>query len=85
MMENGDDTLTSKMGTQFYMCPEMFQRTSFRGIPADIWACGVVLFQMVCRKSLPFNSDDLPNLQKIILNEEPDYSKISDSLLVHLL
>lgn len=24
LIENGDDTLTSKMGTQFYMCPEMF-------------------------------------------------------------
>jgi [calcium/calmodulin-dependent protein kinase] kinase len=67
------------------MCPEMFQGTTFRGIPADIWACGVVLYQMVSKKALPFSSNQLQDLQKIILNEEPNYSKIPDPLLVNLL
>jgi 5'-AMP-activated protein kinase, catalytic alpha subunit len=44
MIENGDDTLHSKIGTQFFMSPEMFQAASYRGKPADIWACGIVLY-----------------------------------------
>jgi [calcium/calmodulin-dependent protein kinase] kinase len=85
MMENGDDTLTSKMGTQFYMCPEMLSRPSFRGMPADVWACGVVLYQMVNKKALPFNSSNLTDLQKIITTEEPNYQNITDHCLVDLL
>lgn len=64
MIENGDDTLHTKMGTQFYMCPEMFKGTKYRGKPADVWACGVVLYQMANKKIRPFISttDQLPDL-----------------------
>jgi tRNA A-37 threonylcarbamoyl transferase component Bud32 len=35
-------------GTPSYMAPEIVRREEYEGPPADIWACGVVLFGMVC-------------------------------------
>ena len=43
-MEDNNDLLTTKAGTTFYFSPEMCIGTSYRGRPADIWACGVVLY-----------------------------------------
>ena len=55
LMENGNDLLTSKAGTNFYFAPEICNCVSYRGKPADIWACGVVLFYMAT-KTFPFMS-----------------------------
>lgn len=44
IMNNSDDTLTTKAGTVFYFAPEICSGTSYRGKPADVWACGVVLY-----------------------------------------
>ncbi|XP_076047411.1 serine/threonine-protein kinase Chk1-like [Oratosquilla oratoria] len=35
------------VGTQHYMAPEIFTGRSYRGPPVDMWACGVVLFNML--------------------------------------
>ncbi|XP_076047412.1 serine/threonine-protein kinase Chk1-like [Oratosquilla oratoria] len=35
------------VGTQNYMAPEIFTGRSYRGPPVDMWACGVVLFNML--------------------------------------
>lgn len=42
-------------GTPGYMAPEIVLKHSGNGLPADVWACGVVLFGMVCGY-LPFNN-----------------------------
>ena len=35
-------------GTPSYMAPEIVSKKEFSGAPADIWACGVLLYVMVC-------------------------------------
>ena len=56
-MQDGDDILNQKAGTLLYFAPEMCKGKTYHGKPADIWACGVVLFFMATLK-FPFE----PNL-----------------------
>ncbi len=54
-MENQNDLVDTKAGTNFYFSPEACKGKSYRGKPTDVWACGVVLFYMRARR-FPFMS-----------------------------
>ncbi|XP_076054428.1 uncharacterized protein LOC143033111 [Oratosquilla oratoria] len=46
------------LGTERYMAPEVFTGKKYRGPPIDVWACGIILFNMLTaghpwRKALP--------------------------------
>ena len=58
MIENGDDFLETKAGTSFYFSPELCKGGGFLGKPADVWACGVVLYKMVSNRK-PFEQSDI--------------------------
>lgn len=58
MFENDNDMLTSKAGTSFFFSPELCKGASYHGKPADVWACGVVLFLM-STKRFPFVSHNI--------------------------
>lgn len=83
--EDGNDILTNKAGTQLYFSPEMCKGVSYSGKPADVWACGVVLYQMVMNRLCPFTAPSTPLLYEKIISTEPDYSQIEDEKLVNLL
>lgn len=52
-------------GTPGYMAPEVIKKVSGNGMPADIWACGVVLFSIICG-FLPFKGvNEIEYLKKI--------------------
>ena len=55
-------------GTPFYMAPEAFDRK--RNAQTDIWAIGVILYQMVSGR-LPFPSEDVTELVAAIVMNEP--------------
>jgi tRNA A-37 threonylcarbamoyl transferase component Bud32 len=42
-------------GTPSYMAPEIVLKTEYLGQPVDMWACGVVLFGLLCGQ-FPFKS-----------------------------
>lgn len=42
-----DEEISSKVGTQAYLAPEMWKEKRIKGKPLDIWAGGITLFQMV--------------------------------------
>ena len=55
-------------GTLAYMAPEAFEGA--RGVQTDVWAAGVILYQLLAG-CLPFPQRDLPSLLKSILNDPP--------------
>ncbi len=56
-------------GTPFYMAPEAFDRK--RNAQTDIWAVGVMLYQMLAGR-LPFPSDNISELMAAIVMGEPE-------------
>ncbi|CAI2363769.1 unnamed protein product [Moneuplotes crassus] len=62
-------------GTPSYMSPQIVQRKEYNGLPADIWACGVLLFTMFCGK-FPFKGSSERDLYRRIqrgLYNTPEY------------
>lgn len=64
-------TTSSLMGSPLYMSPE--QLTAQRDVDArsDIWALGVILFELVVGAP-PFTAETLPQLCALILQHTPD-------------
>lgn len=84
IMNNGDDFINNKAGSHFYFAPEIIKSSTYRGRPIDIWACGITLYQMFSKK-MPFLSSNVQELHNKVLNEEPDYSFITNPLILDLL
>jgi serine/threonine protein kinase len=60
------------VGTPLYLAPEQFQDNGVLDQRVDVWALGVILFQLLTRK-LPFDADSLwPLLAKIANSPTPD-------------
>lgn len=56
-------------GSPLYMAPEAFR--SIRSEQTDLWAVGVLLYQLLTGK-LPFVQNDIPSLMAAIITQEPD-------------
>jgi eukaryotic-like serine/threonine-protein kinase len=58
------------MGSPLYMSPE--QMTSSRNVDArsDVWALGVVMYEMLCGKP-PFDGETLPQVCNMVMTEAP--------------
>lgn len=56
-----DSKLKKRTGTPLYMAPEIF--FGWYGIEVDVWAAGMLLYQMICGK-LPFFGDNSHSLRK---------------------
>jgi serine/threonine protein kinase len=59
-----------RFGTPVYMSPEQLRCADDVDARADIWALGVVLYELITGE-LPFGSDDIPQLCTSILMELP--------------
>lgn len=59
-----------KFGTPVYMSPEQLLASGGVDARADVWAMGVVFFELLTGK-LPFDGDSLPELCTAILNKPP--------------
>ena len=73
-------TMKGAVGTTFYMAPEVI--TGKYNEKCDVWACGVILYLMLCGKP-PFYSKDENELKRIICEMKytfnyPEFSKISE-------
>jgi serine/threonine protein kinase len=72
------------IGTPYYMSPEQITEGKEIDHRVDIYACGVILYQLLTGK-LPYESNSLSGLLYKIANTEPvDMSKIDDSIPVEL-
>jgi formylglycine-generating enzyme required for sulfatase activity/predicted Ser/Thr protein kinase len=63
-------------GTAFYMAPEQVlgEQVTFR---TDVWAFGVVLYEMLCGGRRPFAGTTFDVLWAAIINATPDYSVLA--------
>lgn len=61
-----DDCAKSIVGTPYYLSPELCLGNAYDH-HADIWAAGVVLFEL-CTLQRPFSSDAVPSLLLSIMN-----------------
>ncbi len=59
-----------KFGTPVYMSPEQLLASGNVDARADVWAVGVVFFELLTGQ-LPFDGDSLPELCTAILNKPP--------------
>jgi Tol biopolymer transport system component len=66
------------LGTVPYMAPEQARGRETDG-RADIWAFGVVLYEMVTGRS-PFAADSLAETVGAVLYKEPDWGRVPDRL-----
>ena len=87
---DGDKDLKGTVGTTFYMAPEVI--TGKYNEKCDIWACGIILYIMLCGKP-PFYSQDEEELKKKICSMKynfnyPEFKKVSQDaidLISHML
>ncbi|KAH8481994.1 hypothetical protein H0E87_029453 [Populus deltoides] len=57
--------LTTTCGSPFYIAPELIANKGYEGAAADVWSCGVILFELLSGY-LPFDERNLIMLYKKI-------------------
>ncbi|XP_040376239.1 CBL-interacting serine/threonine-protein kinase 21 isoform X2 [Oryza brachyantha] len=57
--------LSTSCGSPCYVAPEVVQHKSYDGAAADVWSCGVILFELLAGH-LPFQDCNLTNLYRRI-------------------
>ncbi|KAM0037941.1 putative protein kinase CAMK-CAMKL-CHK1 family [Helianthus debilis subsp. tardiflorus] len=60
-----DGLLHTKCGTTNYVSPEVLSDRGYDGAAADLWSCGVILFELLAGY-MPFDDSNLTNLSKKI-------------------
>ncbi|XP_057500154.1 CBL-interacting serine/threonine-protein kinase 21-like isoform X1 [Actinidia eriantha] len=61
--------LSTACGSPSYVAPELLTNKGYEGAAADVWSCGVLLFELLAGY-LPFDDRNLMNLYRKILRAE---------------
>ena len=72
-----DEFLSTPCGSPCYASPEMIKGEKYNGLSIDLWACGVILFAMLCGY-LPFDDKNNAELFRRILECKIDYPEEDD-------
>ena len=70
-LANRHDLMIAAAGTPVYVSPELIKKQGYTSL-TDVWACGVILYQMVAHK-LPFRGVNNQQTLKAILHQEPNF------------
>ncbi|URE26470.1 NAF domain [Musa troglodytarum] len=78
------DLLSTACGSPSYVAPEVIIHKSYDGAAADVWSCGVIIFELLAGY-LPFEDRSLMNLYRKISRAEytcPDWFSDSQKKLI---
>nr|QCH00481.1 CBL-interacting protein kinase 14 [Vitis amurensis] len=78
------DVLSTACGSPCYVAPELLANRGYDGAAADIWSCGVILFELLAGY-LPFDDRNLMSLYKKITKAEytcPEWFTPSQTKLI---
>ncbi|KAJ9689561.1 hypothetical protein PVL29_014978 [Vitis rotundifolia] len=78
------DVLSTACGSPCYVAPELLANRGYDGAVADIWSCGVILFELLAGY-LPFDDRNLMSLYKKISKAEytcPEWFTPSQTKLI---
>ncbi|XP_058207756.1 CBL-interacting serine/threonine-protein kinase 21-like isoform X2 [Rhododendron vialii] len=78
------DVLSTACGSPSYVAPELLANKGYEGAAADVWSCGVILFELLAGR-LPFDDQSLMNLYKKILRADytfPEWFTESQKMLI---
>ena len=68
----------NKSGSPYYMAPELFQDDGVYSFSSDLWSFGWLLFEFLTGK-VPFNSNSLNKLMKMIQDDPPPLNMLNIS------
>src|SRR5262245_14003569 len=68
--EGGEERRRAFAGTPAYMAPEQFDPDGDIGPATDVWALGVILYELLAGRR-PFTAATLDELQRAVCQEEP--------------
>ncbi|XP_020227350.1 CBL-interacting serine/threonine-protein kinase 21 isoform X3 [Cajanus cajan] len=60
-LQKRNEVLTTRCGSPCYVAPELLLSKAYDGASADVWSCGVILFELLAGY-LPFNDQNLMSL-----------------------
>ena len=66
--EEEDDENQGRVGTPFYLAPELWEKPMKYGKKSDIWSLGVILYEMCCLE-YPFPATKMDELKEKVLND----------------
>ncbi|MED6191579.1 CBL-interacting serine/threonine-protein kinase 21 [Stylosanthes scabra] len=68
-LQKPNDLLNTRCGSPCYVAPELLLSKGYDGASADVWSCGVVLFELLAG-FLPFDDHNLMSLYEKICRAE---------------
>ena len=74
------DFLSTQCGSPCYAAPEMIKGKKYNGLLIDLWACGIILFAMLCGY-LPFDDKDNNILFRKILQCKVEFPDENETFL----
>jgi len=70
--DSNKDKMMTRLGTEYYIAPEMRREDPYCGVKIDIFSCGVVLFIMIFGRPPFRQASSIDPLYKFFSDEQPE-------------
>ena len=65
-----------EVGSPLFMAPELFEEKGKISGKCDIWATGILLYEMLTKK-LPYHGESIHELRVAVQHDVPEHPKLS--------